>query len=75
MTDEQGDPIIGAAIKVHDHTLGTVSDFDGHFSINIPKGVVLDIMYIGVATVSLQPQQDLKDTQITLKPDGSDKTE
>ena len=75
VTDEQGDPIIGAAIKVHDHTLGTVSDFDGHFSINIPKGAVLDIMYIGVATVSLQPQQDLKDTQITLKADGSDKTE
>lgn len=75
VTDEQGDPIIGAAIKVHDHTLGTVSDFDGHFSINIPKGAVLDIMYIGVATVSLQPQQDLKDTQITLKPDGSDQTE
>ena len=75
VTDEQGDPIIGAAIKVHDHTLGTVSDFDGHFSINIPKGAVLDIMYIGVATVSLQPQQDLKDTQIALKADGSDKTE
>ena len=75
VTDEQGEPIIGAAIVVRDHTLGTVSDFDGHFSINIPKGAVLDIMYIGVATVSLQPQQDLKDTQITLKPDGSDKTE
>ena len=32
VVDEFGDPIIGAAIKIVDSTVGTISDIDGKFS-------------------------------------------
>lgn len=31
VVDEFGDPIIGAAIKIVDSTVGTISDIDGKF--------------------------------------------
>ncbi|MDE5934736.1 MAG: carboxypeptidase-like regulatory domain-containing protein, partial [Muribaculaceae bacterium] len=35
--DETGEPLIGATVKVEGTTLGTSTDFDGHFSLNIPE--------------------------------------
>lgn len=46
--DTKGEPIIGATIRVKDSQIGTISDFDGQFSLSIPeKGSVLQISYIG----------------------------
>lgn len=38
VVDEFGDPIIGAAIKIVDSTVGTISDIDGKFSLPVPEG-------------------------------------
>lgn len=38
VVDEFGDPIIGAAIKIVDSTVGTISDIDGKFSLLSRKG-------------------------------------
>jgi len=47
ITDEKGEPIIGASISVSGTTQGTVSDIDGHFSLDIPSDAVLQVSYIG----------------------------
>ncbi|WP_102408277.1 SusC/RagA family TonB-linked outer membrane protein [Parabacteroides bouchesdurhonensis] len=74
---EDGEPVIGASIVVKGTTVGTVTDFDGNFTLEIPdNGKILIISYIGMATqevkvapritVSLQSDtQDLDEVIVT----------
>ncbi|MFQ9996068.1 MAG: SusC/RagA family TonB-linked outer membrane protein, partial [Hoylesella buccalis] len=45
--DETGEPIIGATIRVVGQTGGTVTDFDGNFTINANTGDMVSVSYIG----------------------------
>lgn len=45
--DETGSPIIGATIKELSTTNGTISDFDGNFSLVVAKGASIEASYIG----------------------------
>lgn len=46
--DENGEPLIGVAIQVKGTTLGTVTDFDGNFNLNVPSSKsVLVFSYVG----------------------------
>jgi len=48
---ESGDPLIGASILVTGTSTGTVTDFDGAFSLNVPEGATsLTVSYTGYAT-------------------------
>lgn len=38
---EDGEPVIGASIKVAGTNTGTVTDVDGNFSLNVPAGAKL----------------------------------
>lgn len=44
---ENGEPIIGASIVVEGTTNGVISDFDGHFELNVPRKATIIISYIG----------------------------
>ena len=71
VVDEEGNPLLGTAVKEHDGATGTITDFDGKFSLKVPKGAVVDFLNIGVATVSIQVKSDMTDQKIILKKDGS----
>ena len=45
--DDEGEPIIGANIVVPGTTIGTVTDVDGNYTINIPRGSSLRFSFIG----------------------------
>lgn len=47
VSDENGEPIIGAGILIKGTSKGTISDDKGRFTITAPKGSVLTISYIG----------------------------
>lgn len=47
VTDESGEPIIGANIVVKGTTIGTMSGVDGDFTLSVPSNAVLSISYIG----------------------------
>ncbi len=47
---EDGEPVIGASIKVLGTNTGTVTDADGKFQLNVAKGAELEISYIGMQT-------------------------
>ena len=50
VTDKNGDAVIGATVKVKDAQTGTVTNFDGEFSLNVQKSGTLVISYIGYLT-------------------------
>ena len=55
VTDDQGEPVIGASIMVKGSSKGTVSDLDGKFSFEDAKvGDVLVISYIGLNPVEVK---------------------
>lgn len=47
VVDDLGEPIIGAAVKVVDSPVGTVTDIDGNFSLSVKEGSKLTISFIG----------------------------
>jgi len=46
--DANGEPLIGATVVVQGTTTGTVTDFDGNYSLpNVAKNATLEISYVG----------------------------
>ena len=63
--DEQGEPVIGAAVLIEGTTTGSVTDVNGNFVLSVPsKDAVLVVSYIGMATGKVKVQPKLT---ITLK--------
>ena len=50
VNDETGEPIIGATVKVHGSNEGTVTDFNGNFSVKASSNATLTISYVGFVT-------------------------
>jgi TonB-linked SusC/RagA family outer membrane protein len=61
VTDKNGDAVIGATVKVKDSQVGTVTNFDGNFSLNVQKAGRLVVSYIGYLSkeVAFTPGQTL----------------
>ena len=48
VVDEQGEPLIGAAVKVANSTVGTITDYDGKFELtDILPGTTVEVSYMG----------------------------
>lgn len=50
VTDQTGETIISASVVVKGTTLGTVTDFDGNYSLDVPADAVLVFSYIGLVS-------------------------
>lgn len=67
--DENGETVIGVSIRVKGTNSGTITDFDGAFSLNnVKKGAIIQISYLGY--VSQDVQWDGQALNITLKEDS-----
>jgi TonB-dependent starch-binding outer membrane protein SusC len=54
VTDEKGEPLIGASVIAKGTTVGTVTDVNGAFSLNVPKEVTsLSVSFVGYNVVDL----------------------
>ncbi|MEY8478168.1 carboxypeptidase-like regulatory domain-containing protein, partial [Bacteroides acidifaciens] len=60
ISEEDGQPVVGASVLVKGTTQGTITDVDGNFNLsNIPSSAkTLQISYIGMQTqeVAIKPQ-------------------
>jgi len=56
--EEDGEPVIGASVVVKGTTQGTVTNYDGEFSLEVSRNAVLQISYVGMRMqeVTAQPQ-------------------
>ena len=69
VVDENGDPVIGATVRVPGTKQATVTDLDGNYSISAPKGTTLTVTYVGYKQLST------KGGRIMLKENDTDLNE
>ena len=67
VVDASGETVIGATVMEKGTSNGTITDFDGNFTIKVNEGAILVISYIGYQTQELPAQQGMK---VTLKDDA-----
>ena len=48
VSGEDGEPIVGASVKVSGTKMGTITDVDGKFALNVPEGTKLVVTYLGM---------------------------
>ncbi len=53
VVDSKHEPIIGATVLVKGSTVGTSTDFDGKFSLNVSEGATLSISYVGFTSAEV----------------------
>ena len=60
LSAEDGEPIIGASVLVNGtKNTGTTTNFDGKFTLTVPKGKKLKISYIGMNDVVVTPKNGM----------------
>ena len=67
--DEKGEILIGVTVKVAGTPDGTITDFEGNFSLKVAENATLEISYVGYKTqkISIANQTDFV---ITMEPDN-----
>ena len=68
ISGEDNQPIIGATVLVQGQKAGTVTDADGHFTINVPSGKKIVVSYIGLESQTVTPKNGMT---ITLQPSAA----
>lgn len=67
--DSNQEPVIGANVLVKGTTVGTITDIDGRFTLEVPDNAVLVVSYIGYLSKELVPGSKT-DLTISLKEDS-----
>lgn len=70
VNDEAGEPVIGATVKVQGSNDGTITDFNGNFSLNAASNATLVISYVGYVTQQV-PVAGKSNINVTLVEDNT----
>ena len=65
--DRTSEPLVGATVKVKGSTIGTITDIDGNFALDIPDNIspiVFEVSYMGYASKEAAPA---KTTGLTIR--------
>lgn len=68
VSDESGEPIIGANVMIKGTKIGSLTDFDGHYSLNVDPNSTLVFTYVGYKTEEI-PVAGKSVIDVTLKED------
>ena len=66
VVDVRGEPVVGAVISEQGTQRGTISDYDGYFSLAVGPDAVIECSFLGMKAVSCQPYSNM---QIVLEDD------
>ena len=66
--NNQGEPLIGVSIAVQGKTTGTITDFDGKYSISVDRNATLVFTYVGHISQSIAVSQNI--LNVTLAEDA-----
>jgi TonB-linked SusC/RagA family outer membrane protein len=61
VTDEHGEPLIGAAVRVANSTAGTITDMDGRFVLDgVDAGTAVEVSYMGYLPQQLKASEGMR---------------
>ena len=66
--DAQGEPVIGATVRVANTQIATVTDFDGNFTLKANQGADITVSYIGYQTATVKAAPSV---EVTLQDDAA----
>ena len=70
VSSEDHEPVIGASVTIAGKaSVGTVTDVDGHFKLNVPKGTKLVFNYVGMQQQTLPAAPSM---QVVMKADAAE---
>ncbi len=67
--DEAGEPLIGVSLQIQGTSTGTITDFDGKFSLSVPANATIVASYIGYQTQNVKVANQ-RTLTITLRQDN-----
>lgn len=68
--DATGEALIGVSIVEKGTTNGTITDWDGNYTLSVPTGAVLQFSYIGYQTVEMPVEAGKNVIDLTMKEDS-----
>lgn len=60
VVDDKGEPVIGANVVVESTNIGTITDIDGVFKVNVRPGTKLKISFIGYSDQIVAAKKDMR---------------
>lgn len=66
-SSEDGNPVVGATVKVEGQKVGAITDLDGRFVLNVADGTKIEVSYIGMTSKTVKAHPNMR---ITLDPDN-----
>ena len=66
-SSEDGEPVIGASVKVKGAAVGAVTDMDGMFTLEVKPGTELTISYLGMTPKTVKAANNMR---VVLEPDN-----
>lgn len=67
VSDETGEPLIGATVQIVGTSIGTSTDFDGKYTLKVPTtGKQLHVVYVGYNPITVDITSDV--INLTMKP-------
>ena len=60
VSQEDGQPVVGATVRVEGSNAGTVTDVDGKFSVSAPADAYLTVTYIGMKEARVKAGRNLR---------------
>ncbi|MEM9846776.1 MAG: mucoidy inhibitor MuiA family protein [Bacteroidota bacterium] len=68
ITDDTGEPLIGATVLVKGAAIGTITDFDGRFELNLPEGATeVEVLYTGYSSKTIKVSELRKNANVKLE--------
>ncbi len=59
VSSSDGEPVVGASVRVAGTSTGTVTDIDGNFSLNVPADAKLEFTYIGMEPQTVKAKANM----------------
>ncbi|MEO6132609.1 MAG: SusC/RagA family TonB-linked outer membrane protein, partial [Saprospiraceae bacterium] len=70
ITDGQGNPLVGVSVSIRGTTLGTISDFDGKYEIEVPtSSAILEFSYLGYSSATYSVNAGENQVNVSLSED------
>lgn len=69
VVDETGEPVIGAAVVVEGTKNGTITDFDGKFTLQVPSGMNIVVSFVGYMPQTISTRQG-NDFRVVMREDS-----